>query len=87
MSKGSWYRPVNKKKYDENYEKIFGLTKKKQPDHHDACVFGKTCLLVCTKECLIGELIEAGVMKEPKPMGDQMKDRADGLEKALGLHL
>ena len=24
MSKGSWYRPVNKKKYDENYDKIFG---------------------------------------------------------------
>jgi len=23
MSKGSTYRPVNKKKYDENYEKIF----------------------------------------------------------------
>lgn len=24
MSKGSWYRPVNKKKYDENYDRIFG---------------------------------------------------------------
>ncbi len=23
-SKGDTYRPVNKKKYDENYEKIFG---------------------------------------------------------------
>ncbi|KKM92648.1 hypothetical protein LCGC14_1216430 [marine sediment metagenome] len=24
MSKGCWYRPVNKKKYDENYDRIFG---------------------------------------------------------------
>ncbi|KKK85557.1 hypothetical protein LCGC14_2772130, partial [marine sediment metagenome] len=24
MSKGSWYRKVNKKKYDENYDRIFG---------------------------------------------------------------
>ena len=24
MSKGSWYRPVNKKKYDESYDRIFG---------------------------------------------------------------
>ena len=26
-------------------------------------------------------------MNEPKPMGDQMRDRADVLEKALGLRL
>ncbi len=24
MSKGSWYRPGNKKLYDKNYERIFG---------------------------------------------------------------
>jgi len=24
MSKGSWYRPVNREKYEENYERIFG---------------------------------------------------------------
>ena len=28
MSKGSWYRPVNKKKYDESYDRIFGEKKK-----------------------------------------------------------
>ncbi len=27
MSKGSWYRPVNKKKFDENYGRIFGGSK------------------------------------------------------------
>ncbi len=27
MSKGSWYRPVNKKKYDESYDRIFGEKK------------------------------------------------------------
>ncbi len=24
MSKGSWYRPVDKTRYDRNYERIFG---------------------------------------------------------------
>ena len=56
--KGDRPRPFDKKRYDENYEKIFGPPKKKQPDYHDECVFGKTCLLVCTKECLIGQIIE-----------------------------
>lgn len=27
MGKGSRYRPVNKKKYDANYERIFGKKK------------------------------------------------------------
>jgi hypothetical protein len=27
MSKGSWYRKVNKKKFDENYDRIFGGSK------------------------------------------------------------
>jgi hypothetical protein len=29
MSKGSWYRKVDKKKYDKEYERIFG----KEQDH------------------------------------------------------
>jgi hypothetical protein len=32
MSKGSSPRPVDKKKFDENYEKIFGKKKEKQKD-------------------------------------------------------
>jgi len=28
MGKGSKYRPVDKKKYDRNYERIFGKTQK-----------------------------------------------------------
>lgn len=28
MGKGSWYRPVNKKRYDKNYDRIFGKGKK-----------------------------------------------------------
>ena len=31
MSKGSTPRPVDKKKYDENYDRIFGKKKKEQP--------------------------------------------------------
>lgn len=27
MSKGSWYRKVNKKKFDEGYDRIFGGSK------------------------------------------------------------
>ena len=57
--KGSRYRPVDQKKYGENYDRIFGKPKKEKPDHREECVFGKTCLLVCTLECLIGEVIEA----------------------------
>ena len=30
MSKGSWYRPVDKEKYDRNYERIFGTKGKKK---------------------------------------------------------
>lgn len=37
MSKGSWYRPVNKKKYDENYERIWGSLSK------DASGAGGSC--------------------------------------------
>ena len=33
MSKGSWYRPVDQKKYAKNYEKIFGVKK----DVDDRC--------------------------------------------------
>ena len=33
MSKGSWYRPVDQKKYGENYDKIFGVKK----NVHDRC--------------------------------------------------
>ena len=58
MSKGSWYRPVNKKLYDKNYDRIFGKKKKENPENRDECMFGKTCLLVCTLECLIGQVIE-----------------------------
>ncbi len=56
MSKGSWYRPVNKKKYDENYEKIFGKPKKKRKIR-DECAFEETCHSACD-DCLIGEVIE-----------------------------
>ena len=57
MSKGSWYRPVNQKKYGENYDRIFG--KKKPVFDRDECVFGKTCRAICDSNCLIGEVIEA----------------------------
>jgi len=30
MSKGSWYRPYNRKKWDKGYERIFGKKRKKE---------------------------------------------------------
>jgi hypothetical protein len=30
MSKGDWPRPVNKKKFDEEFERIFGKKKEKK---------------------------------------------------------
>ncbi len=30
MGKGSWYRPVNKKLYDKNYDRIFGKKEEKK---------------------------------------------------------
>jgi len=30
MSKGDWLRPVNKKKFDEEFERIFGKKKEKK---------------------------------------------------------
>ena len=56
MSKGSWYRPVDKERYDRNYEKIFGKPKKKR-NIRDECAFGKNCYYTCG-DCLIGEVIE-----------------------------
>ncbi len=56
MSKGSWYRPVNNKKYSENYDKVFGKPKKK-PAIRDECAFGGTCVSNCD-DCLIGEALE-----------------------------
>lgn len=32
MGKGSRTRPTDKKKYDENYQRIFGKKKKKKPN-------------------------------------------------------
>ena len=55
MSKGSWYRPVNQKKYGENYDQIFG--KKKPVFDRAKCCFGETCRSECT-DCLIGQAIE-----------------------------
>ena len=43
MSKGSWYRPVDKTRYDRNYEKIFGAKKdeeKKEDDVHGSSEAG-----------------------------------------------
>lgn len=36
MSKGSWYRPYDRKKYDNNWDKIFN--KKKDEEKQDGCV-------------------------------------------------
>lgn len=58
MSKGSWYRPVDQKRYAENYERIFGKPDKK-PENRDECIFGKTCVGACEADCLIGQVIEA----------------------------
>lgn len=41
MSKGSWYRKVNKKKYDENYDRIFCK--------HDWHIYSPSGGEVCTK--------------------------------------
>lgn len=35
MGKGDTYRPVNKKKYDENYERIFGGSKNGTQNNED----------------------------------------------------
>ncbi len=35
MSKGSWYRKVNKKRFDENYDRIFGGSKDVGDDRCD----------------------------------------------------
>ena len=56
MSKGSWYRPVDQKKYSENYDRIFGKPKKKR-NIRDECAFGKTCHFACG-DCMVGEVIE-----------------------------
>ena len=56
--KGSVYRPVNKERYDRNYERIFRKREKKSLSR-DECVFGKTCRAICDSNCLIGEVIEA----------------------------
>ena len=39
--KGSRYRPVNKKLYDENYDKIFGRKKDVGSDRSDESGLGK----------------------------------------------
>ena len=57
--KGSRYRPVDQKKYAENYERIFGKPEKKKPSSRDECCFKFTCCDGKCDECLIGELIEA----------------------------
>jgi hypothetical protein len=36
MSKGSWYRPYDTKKYSDNWDKIF--SKKKDEEKQDGCV-------------------------------------------------
>ena len=41
MSKGSWYRPVNKKKYDENYDRVFGGKKNVGSDRSDESGLGE----------------------------------------------
>jgi uncharacterized membrane protein len=53
MSKGSWYRPVDKKKYDENYQRIFnkcdvcgGKGYLEDKDRHRKII--KTTCIVCS---------------------------------------
>lgn len=45
MSKGDTYRPVNKRKYDESYVRIFGI---KCPGRDEYC---SGCILKSTGEC------------------------------------
>lgn len=65
--KGDKYRPVDRTKYDDNYEKIFGNKKVSiaeqyhidhpgvLPESKDECDIGGTCgLLISCKECYIG---------------------------------
>ncbi|KKL07232.1 hypothetical protein LCGC14_2588060 [marine sediment metagenome] len=53
--KGSVYRPVNKERYDRNYERIF---RKKGGLSREDCVMGSTCGSDCN-DCLVGKMIEA----------------------------
>ena len=59
MSKGSWYRPVDQKKYSENYDRIFGKEGGKKPETRDECIFLDNCKSSCGPNCLIGQVIEA----------------------------